>query len=315
MVSDIHFLPYLVLLVSSIYFSIIYVSISYFRVESLFCNFEASHKCFFGDKFQGLLLFTRSLSLIYFLGIVTIYHDIIFPSDWWFFTFWNIYLLSTYFLLSTVSTLLDFCCRGFEETLFGKKLGKVIVSLYSVCGATAFFITVINFSLLSPSLNFWNISEHMVTTIAILIEISLNAFQVQPIQYIFCASWIMLYVGFIWIIHLSGLKDWPYWFLDADNWTSLLWYSGLFVLDVVFFTIWWSIHKVKAIVADYINNKPSTRPSSDDFESLLIELPAYSASKADPLPLMTVLPKPAKVYNIYDYCRQKLNTSQGIEGV
>jgi hypothetical protein len=166
-----------------------------------------------------------------------------------FFTNWNIIMVSVYFTLSFTSSLIGHEYGGdisddhklILQNWSNKTsiLGKIIHVLFEVLGSTALLVTVVAFNFLNPEFEFWNITQHLMQTIAFLIEMFLNNMHVKLISLYLCLLWAVIYVCFIWIMVGTGIvKDWPYFFLNTDTSNCFLWYNGLFIGDTTFYIIW-----------------------------------------------------------------------------
>ena len=114
--------------------------------------------------------------------------------------------------------------------------------LFEYLGATAFLITVLDFTLLNSSFQSQlNVDMHFITSISFLIELSLNRMTVYIDHFRFMAYWFILYTVVIWATtytNATGLNDWPYDFLSTDTTTSFLWYEIIIVATIIFYCIW-----------------------------------------------------------------------------
>eukprot|EP01041_Mallomonas_annulata_P007061 gene7061-14365_t len=247
-----------------------------FGFHNLLVTSDHTHQSMWGTKGRIPLLVFRLCGFGFFLGVDVIYHDVVLQSAWWYYTFWNIYLTTLYFGCTSISSIASFIYgESYAESNFGKALGKCIVIMYPTWGALAFFITVVNFTLLTPEFTFWNVCEHFVTTMSVLVEMSMNAHDIHPDQFLFCGSWLLLYVIFAWCIVGGGLRFWPYFFLDTSTTSSFLWYSLFYMLSILFFILFWSMHKLKIKIFKYIMKLPT----SDASRAIAAESP-YGANGA-----------------------------------
>lgn len=122
--------------------------------------------------------------------------------------------------------------------------------LYTAAGASALFITIINFVLLNPHPYFWNISQHLVTSFVMLVEMSQVMLIVQWQLYVYPLSWAYLYTLFTWIVVGCGEKVWPYNFMKARTLWSLVWYNGILIVSVFTFALWlWLDRSKRNVVA------------------------------------------------------------------
>eukprot|EP01041_Mallomonas_annulata_P011660 gene11660-24421_t len=216
---DLSYFPGLVVLVIVEYLIVLGVIRLFFGYNNIFVTCDKIHESSWGVAGSRVLLIFRFIFFAYFLGLVHIHHDVIHDSEWWYFTWWNIYLIWIYYGLASLSSSLHLIYGDQYSTqvAHGDDLDKFIVLLYASLGATAFFVTLVAFLLLSAELSFWNISEHLVTSCSIIVEIIFNSLDIQPQQYSLCATWIFIYVVFSWAVVGSGLRYWPYEFLDTST--------------------------------------------------------------------------------------------------
>jgi hypothetical protein len=201
-----------------------------------------------GPITRKLLFVTRLLSFLYF-SIVSIYGEDEHNGNFAFqyFTTWNLYLLSFYYLMAFIASSCGLCIdsNGVHPHTF---LGIAVNMLYEVAGSSAFLVTVVAFCFLDSKLTFGNMTVHLFTTGSILIEIGLNHMEVLPLHAILNTLWASAYLGFIWTTVATGVvEEWPYPFLETDSWQCFLWYTGLFVGCIVFYTVFYfiSISKMK----------------------------------------------------------------------
>lgn len=259
MVENLSYLPYDALMVIFGYGVLVIAGVRLFTVANIFFKCQDSHLTIWGEKLEWILLCFRLLCFAFFLGNDVIYNQVVQPPNWWYFTLWNVYLTVGYFLLTSISSILSIIYgkKIYSELPLTDSLGKAIVLIYAAWGASAFYVTVLNFTLLSPEMDYWNVSEHLITTITVVIEMSVNALDVRPIQFLCATSWVLLYVFFIWAVVGEGLRGWPYFFLDASSTSSFGWYGILFFLDIVFFIIWWALHRLKWYLVGQFCPKPT----------------------------------------------------------
>jgi hypothetical protein len=115
----------------------------------------------------------------------------------------------------------------------------------SVTG-TACLVTVINFSALNPEFSFWNVSQHFITLMTLILELFLNNMYVRADHYPFNISWAFLYLIFIWpLVVMSRISFWPYFFLKTDTYSCFFYYTGLVVADFLFYYLFYAISWLK----------------------------------------------------------------------
>ncbi len=237
-----------------------------------------------GFKWNVILLCTRLVSFLFFVAIPCIWNYV--KNDGYnykYFTQWNIDLITSYFFLATICSAIGIYHdqkRQKDErnvssvdfhlinTLQPWSKSVEILSngtqvLFEVAGGSALFVTVITFILLDPEFVFWNVSEHFVTSLALLLELSLNSLVIRWEHLTFNLSWALLYLIFIWpAVSLSTVNNWPYDFLYTDSKAAFIWYTILFVANVLFYMIWWGLSKLKAKYLMRLNNSQESRPNS-----------------------------------------------------
>ena len=190
-----------------------------------------------------LLLIVRGFAYSIFLGVDVVYKDITLQSGWWYFTNWNIYIMSLYYGIGVIHLLLQLILT--IDPNADKYFETVLTMLYSSCGATAFMITVVDFIALDSNFDFWNVFQHFLTTIFILVEMMLNSSQVHFAHYTYCVLWIYTYIIFAWSIVGAGIRAYPYFFLQTDTTICFVYYPGLVLVDFIAFLLWWGLHQLK----------------------------------------------------------------------
>ena len=229
----------------------------------------------YGISSQALLLFTRFLSLLFFILAGVVYlHERSTNSQfgWWFFTTWNIYLLIIFYSCATVCSVIGMRFRKPRDRKDGwstkvRTLGNITHILFQVCTCSAFFITTVVFTLLDNKFTFPNMTQHLFTTCSIFVEFSLNTMRFQFIHVLFMITWVGIYMFFIWgVVHERVVKHWPYPFLDVDSWACFIWYSALVVLVIVYWYVLNSLSNAKMNRHEDILKRKAERSGSDSGE-------------------------------------------------
>lgn len=260
-------------------------------------RFENTYESF-TVPLQYLLFVTRSLSLIYILGISVIANDISVVDDrsWVYFTNWNTKMIAFYFLLAFISSITGLLSpsatdetnntssTNFRNNGYTKYLSlymRIFLVVFEVAGGTSILVTVVAFGILDPSFTFWNVSIHFVTLLTLLIELSLNKVFVRFDHYPFNISWAIIYLIFIWILVYFNLQSWPYFFLKVNSNICYVYYTGLFLADFLFYTIWYSFSELKFFILNSIdstiiqksqlNNILHTNTNSIEYRAILID--------------------------------------------
>lgn len=215
-----------------------------------------------------LLCFTRFICFFYFMGIAFIYNFARVHEgetkptpelSIQYFTNWNIILVSIYYMLAFSSSCIgikygsgysdDNGLGSIERSDWDKKvilLGKIQNIIFEVEGATALLVTIVSFGLLDHSLDFWNITPHLFQTISFLIEMSLNRLHVNFEHAPINLFWAGLYCCFVWPLVATGVMEkWPYFFFHTDTAACFIWYNGLFIADIGFYSMWYGLSYIK----------------------------------------------------------------------
>jgi len=209
--------------------------------------------------FTYFLLCFRFICFLFYFGVgcVTDYVESK-GQNWFYFTVWNVDLISIYYFLATLSSLkwvfsttnstCKFRNESDVETNERRNLRKVASSnisltivvkiLFEVCLATAMFVSTVDFLLLSSNLDFWNVVEHLTTSCSLLTEMSLNSIPVRWEHIWINLSWTCLYVMFAMVIVPTGIiNDWPYDFMRLDSSACFIWYTVLFIMSILFYGV------------------------------------------------------------------------------
>lgn len=229
-------------------------------------RFEDTYESF-SPCLQYLLLITRILSLGWIFGVGVIGGYVRHGHIWFYFTFWNLELISIYFILAMLCSILglrknsiattrrtderdlESLRGGNEEVLWPScvnGLGYATQVFLEVCGGTALLITVVNFVLLNPNFELWNVTQHFVTSLTLVVDLLLSNIEVRADHFTYNISWILLYLFFIWpLVILGNINDWPYYFLRLDTNASYFWYTIFVAIDVGFYFAFYGISKLK----------------------------------------------------------------------
>lgn len=214
----------------------------------------------------SVLFCTRLLSLGYILGISVIAEELLTKSDGMFyFTNWNTKLISLYFLLTCICSIVGFTQQQagiFQPSRDTKSnddrtssltvlCARTVHCLFEICGGTAILVTVVAFGLLDPSFTFWNTSCHFVTLVTLLVEMILNNMFVRIDDIVLNITWAFIYIAFVWVAVYIGHHDWPYFFLQTSSSACYFQYSGLVIADLFFYFVWWSLSQFKLIVLNF----------------------------------------------------------------
>lgn len=233
--------------------------------NKLRANFENTFQSH-SPLLTSVLFCTRLLSLGYVLGISVIAEELLTKSDGMFyFTNWNTKLISLYFLLTCICSIVGFTQQQadmFQPSRDNKSnddrtsslnelWARTVHCLFEICGGTAILVTVVAFGLLDPSFTFWNTSCHFVTLVTLLVEMMLNNMFVRINDIVLNITWAFIYIAFVWVVVCIGHHDWPYFFLQTSSSVCYLQYSGLVIADLFFYFVWWSLSQFKLSVLNF----------------------------------------------------------------
>lgn len=222
--------------------------------------YQSSWKGLFGNYISMYLLFVwRICAFLYFLGIVFLWNYILTRgSNAYFFSLWNINLITAYYFLAMVASLIGVIYHqrfiDHQETLITSsdanpdsynywsnsltQFGYTVQILYEITGSTAFFITFVAFMTLDSGMLFWNLNDHFVTTCSVLVELLFSRLVIRWEHVFFTIVWGLLYLIFIWpMVFLGVLSDWPYHFLKTDTSMVFFWYFALIAFLIIFYFV------------------------------------------------------------------------------
>mmetsp|Transcript_17614 Transcript_17614/g.16957 ORF Transcript_17614/g.16957 Transcript_17614/m.16957 type:complete len:338 (-) Transcript_17614:124-1137(-) len=220
-----------------------------------------------------LLFVTRFLSFAYIagVGVIANYASRGDTHIWFYFTVWNTKLISIYFLFAMTTSIIGFVYESREnndnddnsDTVFADingrgainsktygivwpariiTFGRIVHVLFQVCGGTACMVTVINFTALNPAFSFWNVSQHFITLMVMILELFLNNMYVRADHYPFNLFWAFLYIIFIWpLVAQERISFWPYFFLDTSTPYCFAFYTGLIIADIIFYYVFYAL--------------------------------------------------------------------------
>lgn len=178
------------------------------------------------------------------------------PTSWHFFTQWNVCLITFFFLLASVASLLHVLKLDTSKYLSEKTLSILNFSLsllFEIVGASAIFVTCVDLSFLSADPSLLNMVLHVSTSCSQLVELSLNNISVDAHHFLFALGWPQLYLIFITIIVTTGIRGWPYDFLRTDTPNCFIWYHLMLLLFVIFYAVWCALFKAKVAIARAIH--------------------------------------------------------------
>ena len=219
-----------------------------------------------------LLLCTRIASFCYIFGISGLWNFI--NNDWsdlFYFTLWNVLMISAYYAMAIAASIIGLvygdafvkqenaehptsgwfttAAVGSEGAYWSAhvlRLSLFMQILFEVAGASAFFVTVVAFSVLNPDFVFWNVNVHFLTSMTFLLEMSQNSMIVRWHHVLLNMLWALIYLFYIWpAVATHKVTNWPYDFLDTSNAGCFAWYFVLFFADALFYMLLYYISRMK----------------------------------------------------------------------
>ncbi len=258
----------------------IYDNLSIFQFEKAYLGVKNN-----SIKSMLLLLVVRLIFFGYFLSIdliINIERNTI-SKYVKYFTNWNCILITVHYSLALFSSIVGLfnTIRGNNERWSSiiEMLGYIQYLIFHFGGATALLVTVVAFSILDPTIYFWNLSVHLFTTISYIIELSLNSFYIQLKYAYLMIGWTVLYMVVLWPLVVNDIYNWPYEFLRVDKPTCFMWYTGLFIGCFIFYFIWYGFARLKFILVSkcinsnsHINGHINSNSSSNLNNNLKVSL-------------------------------------------
>lgn len=244
--------------------------VSYFRV----LPFENTYQSINPYGGRLLLFCTRLASFGYICGLSGLWNFI--RNDWdnlFYFTHWNVIMISVFYGCALACSVIGFIYnedfragktsggswvtveatrisnQQREEaywSVYAQRLGFCMQILFEVAGGTALFVTVVAFTFLNPSFEFWNVSDHFVTSMTFLAEMAQNSMIVRWHHVLLNMLWALLYLIYIWPAVASGdVTNWPYSFLSVSSAGCFGWYFMLFFGNAIFYSIFYFFSRFK----------------------------------------------------------------------
>ena len=198
-----------------------------------------------------VVLAWRALCLGWFVAILALqWQDMLSPDfpkhhslplqDLLFFTIWNYYLQSVYWVFALVSSVGDL--RGWGERS-PTWLRTVVHCLFEVALPLSWLVTIVLWGILLPAdlmkyhvcheCNFFSYNQHAVNTIVLLVEFGLNDLVVTWRHVGLAVIWSVTYCVFSWAVHAATDPGfWPYFFLQLNTPMAIVWYPALLLLGI-----------------------------------------------------------------------------------
>ena len=263
-----------------------------FGEKSWFCSysFMDTYNSIFGENSKYLLLTSRLLTFSYFASVSIGFNFYLRPHGWNYFTVWNLILITFYFLLSSMCSIIGIFWNGWVTSIIEASIRKpkaaelfaetthrnikIIQALsilthviFEVAGSTALMVTFVNFTLLNPKFEFWNVNAHFINSCVFLLEMLQTKLPVYILHYPYALTWMGIFCVFTWIIVAYNVRYWPYDFMVAGTPLCIVWYSGLFILNFGFYCLWNGLSRLKQYYypdTSVTNDGQRKRTVSDD---------------------------------------------------
>ena len=203
------------------------------------------------SRASKVLLVWRALCLGWFVAILALqWQDMLSPDfpkhhslplqDLLFFTIWNYYLQSVYWVFALVSSVAEL--RGWGERS-PAWLRTVVHCLFEVALPLSWLVTIVLWGILLPAdlmkyhvcheCNFFSYNQHAVNTIVLLVEFGLNDLVVTWRHVGLAVIWSVTYCVFSWVVHAATDPGfWPYFFLQLNTPMAIVWYPALLLLGI-----------------------------------------------------------------------------------
>ncbi|EEC70463.1 hypothetical protein OsI_01507 [Oryza sativa Indica Group] len=128
------------------------------------------------------------------------------------------------------------------------QLGRFMQIVYQVLGGAVVLTDVVFWALIVPfmysshfSLNAVMGCIHSFNLVFLLIETTLNNLEFPWFRITYFVLWTCSYVIIQWVVHVCGLKWWPYPFLNPAAPWAPLWYFCIALLHLACYTVYWAI--------------------------------------------------------------------------
>ena len=217
-------------------------------------SLESSYASFPGKSWTVFLCVFRGLCFCFFVAVPCIYQYVLERGhNWVYFTFWNIDIISMYYLFAFSASIVGLRFRPdvlFETTHRWTRaellLGTLSQFFFTVAAPTALFVTVFSYTFLDAKLDFNDVSYHLINTLALLVDMVLSSMIIRWEHVVLMVSWGMLYLIFTWGMVGSGVSStWPYEALYTDTPSSVVWYTLLYVFLLGSYLVWYALSRIK----------------------------------------------------------------------
>jgi len=152
---------------------------------------------------------------------------------------------------------------------------KIFVVLFEVICPTAFFVSIVYWSLLfpnDPDFQWRTFQEHGINSLIMGTELILNRIWFQPLHIVFFLLFLCCYLALALIYH-AVTSDWVYFFLNYDQWEAGLYYPGAFLFAtlvylVVLYVSKWKRKKLNRLHEQPLDDSLMINVSPDSFDAI-----------------------------------------------
>ena len=224
-------------------------------------DFDSIIQASLGKRCKFFLGLSRFIYFVCFTFMFSLLNDQEGIKGWamYYFTNWTILLVAIYFFLSFICSFIAIYLKSIRnpyETSLNLEiewsctmrfLGLIIHLLYEVAGASSCFVLVFDNIFMNPKNNSMIlIFARIVTVTSLILELLMNKIDVRFDQYPTTAAFLMIYFLFIWPeVSFGHLDDWPYEILSASSINCYGYYLIVFILNFIFYCVWYTLHIVK----------------------------------------------------------------------
>eukprot|EP00042_Codosiga_hollandica_P038328 m.311453 g.311453 ORF g.311453 m.311453 type:complete len:281 (-) comp55361_c1_seq1:271-1113(-) len=196
----------------------------------------------------------RGVLFIYCLFILVFSYIFAVGTSFRFYTFWNFSLLTLYFLLSSIHSLLAHRNRAVYQQVVDYHTGTPFMrffacstwTLFQMMATTVFLVDTVLWLILYPLattpdelatvLNFSSYNVHGANVVFLLMELFLNKQLFNAAHSVFIVILPLAYGVFQWIYYAEG-GDWVYPFMATDTSSAAGWYVSILALHLGFFCV------------------------------------------------------------------------------
>lgn len=252
---------------------------------NLTTKFEQIVMCSLGSSLSHriVLMCVRLVLFLYFFIVGSVLNGVEKSYAFDYFENWCALLVMLYFLLATICSIISIHTERSRTdverrlnavsawTLKVRVLGVCTHLIFEVAGGTSMFVLVMVHFIHGPASELIN-TVHIMSFVALLVEMWLNTVRVRFDQYPACAAWLVFYLLVIWPCVFTGVfLTWPYPEMTTKDILCFRNYFVVFLLNFVFYACWYVLYKIKKLTFvckdRYLDNRSSAASSVGDDSS------------------------------------------------